>query len=63
MKCKNNCDELQKEALFLYEFCFLCSGRLQGRRHTHSDNLTEDLQKFIYEFQKYMVSAHVRHVR
>ena len=43
-------DELQKEA---FVFVSLCSGRLQGRRHTLSDNLPEDLQKFS------MVSAYV----
>ena len=51
---QNNCDELQKE---VSEFFCLCSGRLQRRRHTHSDNLPEDLQKFT------MVSAYVRYVR
>ena len=46
MNCKNNYDEIQKE---VSEFCCLCSGRLHGRRNTHSDNLPEDVQKFIYE--------------
>ena len=40
MSCK-------KKHLCCSEICCLCSGRLQGRRHTHSDNLPEDLQKFI----------------
>ena len=48
MSCKKN--------IVFVEFCGLCSGRLIGRRHTLSDNLPEDLQKFN------MVSAYVRHV-
>ena len=31
MSCK-------KKNLCLSEFCSLCSGSFQGRRHTHSDN-------------------------
>ena len=65
MKCKNNLMSYKKKHyVCLSEFCCLCSGRLQGRRHTDSDNLPEDLQKFIYvKLQKYMVSTYVRHVR
>ena len=60
MKCKTTIMSCKKKYLCLSEFWCLCSGRLQGRRHTHSDNLAEDVQKFISETS---VSAYVRHVR
>ena len=59
MKCKTTMMSCKKKYLCLSEFCCLCSERLQGRKHTHSDNLPEDVQKFISEIQKYMVSAYV----
>lgn len=31
------------------ETCCLCSGRLYGRKHTHTERLSEDLQKFLLD--------------